>query len=129
MTSKYSDIINLPHHQSKTHPHMSQLDRAAQFAPFAALTGYEEAIIEAAKLSEEKKIISSDEIEEIRSKLLVIESQLSFSPFVKVTYFDNTQKRYVTYEANVKKIDKENKTLVFTSKKKISFKSIYKIEL
>ena len=129
MTSKYSDIINLPHHQSKTHPHMSQLDRAAQFAPFAALTGYEEAIIEAAKINEEKKIISSDEIQEIRNKLLVIESQLSFSPLVKVTYFDASQKRYVDYTGNVKKIDKENKYLVFSSKKKIHFKAIYKIEL
>ena len=127
--NKYSDIINLPHHQSKTHPHMSNYDRAAQFAPFAALTGYEEAIIEAAKISDEKKLLSTDEVDQIRGKLLVIESQLSFSPLVKVTYFDNTQKKYLTYEGNVKKIDKENNKIVFTSKKSIAFKVIYKIEL
>ena len=129
MMNKYSDIINLPHHQSKTHPHMSNYDRAAQFAPFAALTGYEEAIIEAAKISDEKKLLSTDEVDQIRGKLLVIESQLSFSPLVKVTYFDNTQKKYLTYEGNVKKIDKENNKIVFTSKKSIAFKVIYKIEL
>ena len=127
--NKYSDIINLPHHQSKTHPHMSNYDRAAQFAPFAALTGYEEAIIEAAKISDEKKLLSTDEVDQIREKLLVIESQLSFSPLVKVTYFDNTQKKYLIYEGNVKKIDKENNIIVFTSKKSIAFKAIYKIEL
>ena len=49
--SKYDDIINLPHHQSQTHPHMSPLDRAAQFAPFAALTGYEEMIEQAGAFS------------------------------------------------------------------------------
>ena len=129
MMNKYSDIINLPHHQSKTHPHMSNYDRAAQFAPFAALTGYEEAIIEAAKISDEKKLLSTDEVDQIRGKLLVIESQLSFSPLVKVTYFDNTQKKYLIYEGNVKKIDKENNKIVFTSKKSIAFKVIYKIEL
>lgn len=51
---KYADIINLPHHQSSTHPHMSRYDRAAQFSPFAALTGHDEAIEETARLNELK---------------------------------------------------------------------------
>ncbi len=50
----YADIIDLPHHQSSTHPHMRLYDRAAQFAPFSALTGYKEMIDEEARLTEEK---------------------------------------------------------------------------
>lgn len=52
MTDSYSDIINLPHHVSATHPHMPDIDRAAQFSPFAALTGYEDAVQETARLNE-----------------------------------------------------------------------------
>lgn len=52
--SKYKDIIDLPHHQSNKRPHMSLHDRAAQFAPFAALTGHEEAIEEQGRITEEK---------------------------------------------------------------------------
>lgn len=62
--SKYDDIINLPHHQSRKRAHMSLYDRAAQFAPFAALTGHEEAIEETARLAEEKWKEDSDGIED-----------------------------------------------------------------
>lgn len=51
---KYEDILNLPHHVSETHPPMPTADRAAQFTPFAALTGYKEAIEETERLAEEK---------------------------------------------------------------------------
>lgn len=54
-THKYDDIINLPHHQSKTRPHMSVADRAAQFAPFAALAGYDDAVKETARLTESRR--------------------------------------------------------------------------
>ena len=60
MSNKYDDIINLPYEKSKTHPHMSNSDRAAQFAPFAALTGYEELIRETARLTQKKIMISSE---------------------------------------------------------------------
>lgn len=60
MKSDYSDIIHLPHHVSKTHPQMSMHDRAAQFSPFAALTGYDSAILETARLTEEKITLNED---------------------------------------------------------------------
>lgn len=63
-TNKYDDIINLPHHQSKTHPQMSRYDRAAQFSPFAALTGHDDAIQETARLNELKTDIERVEAEE-----------------------------------------------------------------
>ena len=65
----YSSIINLPHHVSETHPHMSLYDRAAQFSPFAALTGYEDAIKEAGRQVSSKIEISEEEKLEINRKL------------------------------------------------------------
>ena len=58
---KYDDIINLPHHVSATRPHMPMLDRAAQFMPFRALTGYEDAVQETARLTDEKIELTEDE--------------------------------------------------------------------
>ena len=60
-SDKYKDIINLPHHQSKRRPRMSMIDRAAQFSPFAALTGHNDAIIETARLTDRK--IELDEVD------------------------------------------------------------------
>ena len=65
MSGKYDDIINLPHHVSKRHPQMPLLNRAAQFAPFAALTGYQESIEETARLVEEKIELEEIEVEKI----------------------------------------------------------------
>ena len=64
---KYDDIINLPHHVSLTHPHMSRLDRAAQFSPFAALTGYDAAIKETARLTDKKVELGEYELEELNT--------------------------------------------------------------
>lgn len=61
MSDEYEDIINLPHHLSKTRPQMSILDRAAQFSPFAALTGYDDAIHETGRLTDEKIDLSEEE--------------------------------------------------------------------
>lgn len=65
---KYDDIIDLPHHVSKVHPQMSILDRSAQFAPFAALTGHEEAIAETARLTNEWHEPDEDKKESLMRK-------------------------------------------------------------
>ena len=70
---KYDDIINLPHHVSKTHPQMPIADRAAQFAPFAALTGYREQIKETARTTEEFHQVSGREKEELDQKLQILQ--------------------------------------------------------
>lgn len=70
--SKYDDIINLPHHKSQKHPHMSQYNRAAQFSPFAALTGHGEAIAEVARVTEKMHDIDNDLKEEISNKLTIL---------------------------------------------------------
>ena len=66
---KYADIINLPHHVSRTHPQMSMADRAAQFSPFAALNGHEEAIAETARITEQRPILDETVKQEISARL------------------------------------------------------------
>ena len=68
----YGDIIDLPHHQSSRHPHMSLYDRAAQFAPFAALTGYGDMVAEEARLTEGKPELSEDEREQLSSDATMV---------------------------------------------------------
>ena len=68
----YDDIINLPHHVSKIHPRMSLHDRAAQFAPFAALTGYKEAVHEKGRLTQQRKILDENLKSILNSKLRII---------------------------------------------------------
>ena len=79
---KYDDIINLPHHVSLTHPHMSRLDRAAQFSPFAALTGYDAAIKETARLTDKKVELGEYELEELNRTLL--ESKIPLSDIFSI---------------------------------------------
>ncbi len=82
---RYDDMIGLPHHASRTHPPMARSKRAAQFAPFAALTGYEAAISEAARETEEKKELSEDQIEMIEARLAVIAQHIREQPEITVT--------------------------------------------
>ncbi|MCR4921573.1 MAG: YolD-like family protein [Bacteroidaceae bacterium] len=84
---EYEDIINLPHHVSKRHSQMSMLSRAAQFAPFAALTGYDAALSEEERLSEEWMGPSDSEYGELNRTLQVVLAQIDEHPFVRVKYF------------------------------------------
>ena len=90
-TDKYNDIINMPHHVSKTHPQMSLEARSAQFAPFAALTGYGDVINETGRLTNEK-IEIDDELKEIlNEEIMKIKSKLSERLTISFTYFKLTK--------------------------------------
>ncbi len=131
--SKYSDMINLPHHVSRTHPHMQVQDRAAQFAPFAALNGHHEAVRETARLTDER--IELDEYckAAIDGKLKAIREQTNLreEPAVSVTYFVQDAKKtggsYETVTGCVKKIDEYEKFLVLTDGMKIPIEEIIEI--
>ena len=107
----YADIIGLPHHQSATRPHMSLYDRAAQFAPFAALTGYDDMVNEEARYVDQQ--IEQDEasLELLNQKLTLIADVIEdgMKPTVSITYFEpDTLKaggKYVTATEKIKKID------------------------
>ena len=83
----YDDIINLPHHVSAARPQMSMMDRAAQFSPFAALTGYDAAIKETARLTDQKIELDDYEKEEINDKIQLIAEHLGEDFEIVITYF------------------------------------------
>ena len=126
----YQDIINLPYVKSKTHKHMSNHDRAAQFAPFAALTGYEDLIVETARRVEKKKSISREKKEEISRKLQYIVSN-KIKCVVKITYFKKDKNKdggeYIVIEVTKIKIDTVKKVIVADGTK-ININDIYDVE-
>ena len=129
--SKYDDIINLPHHRSKTHAHMPVADRAAQFAPFAALTGYGDAVKETARLTDEKIILNSDALAELDVTLQEIVQRLPDCPRVRICYFEKDKLKeggkYITEEFCIKKIDTYSRKLVAGSGKDIPIKEIIEL--
>ena len=115
ITTRYDDIIDLPHHQSATRPRMSRINRAAQFAPFAALTGYEAAIQETGRLTdlhieldESRKAVLSE-----RLRLLIL--HLRDKPEVTITYFEPDLKKsggaYLSVTGYVRKVDEYSRTV------------------
>lgn len=118
----YADIIDLPHHQAENRPHMSLHDRAAQFAPFAALTGFDGMVKEEARLTDAELTLSESEIEILNQKLTLISDVIMDGehPYITVTYFrPDEQKAGGCYEAvsgYVKKVDPvARKVLLFSS--------------
>lgn len=105
-TSRYDDIINLPHHVSTQRPHMSMLNRAAQFSPFAALTGYEDSIRETARLTDARIELDECAKAALDAKLQVIQSNPQMP--VSITYFVPDARKsggaYVTAKGCVRKI-------------------------
>lgn len=90
---KYDDIINLSHHVSSRHPQMPMMNRAAQFSPFAALTGYDDAVRETARLTDEKIELDEYEKEELDRKIQWIGSHLDERIPVSITYFQPDDKK------------------------------------
>lgn len=111
----YDDIIDLPHHVSETHPPMSRADRAAQFSPFAALTGYDAAVRETARVTERRIELDEGVKAELNARLNCILEHLSEHPQVSITYFMPDEKKsggaYRTVTGAVRKLDGFAKTL------------------
>lgn len=128
---KYDDIINLEHHISKTHKQMSMQNRAAQFAPFAALTGYEEAVKETARFTEQKIELDEELNNILDEKLRLVQSQIKNTPEITVIYFVPDDKKrggkYQKITGKIKKIDDYNKFIIFTDGKYIPIKDIIDI--
>ncbi len=115
---KYDDIIHLPHHVSKKHPPMSLLNRAAQFSPFSALTGYDDAIRETARLTDPFQKPDEDRKDLLDKQLWLIRKHLEQKPEIEVTYFELDGKKdggtYVTVCGRVKKIDACERRIILT---------------
>jgi len=127
----YEDIINLPHHESLKHPQMSKQARAAQFAPFAALTGYSEAIKETTRQTDKKIDIDESLKNLLNNKLKIILENIKDKPEITFTYFvyDNRKSggKYISTIGNVKKIDMIEKYIMLVNKVKIPINEIINI--
>lgn len=132
MSDRYDDIINLPHHVSAKRPHMSNYDRAAQFSPFAALTGYDSAIEETVRLTDRKIELSDDKIEMINTVLRVLGERIDNRLEITVCYFKPDGKKkggaYQNATGNIKKIDLIEKKLLFTDGTLIPLSDILSIK-
>ena len=129
---QYDDIINLPHYVSPTRPRMSMIDRAAQFSPFAALTGYDAAIKETGRLTDQRIELSEDSRAALDRKQQLLVECLADHPEVSVTYFIPDERKsggaYVTVTGSVKKVDDYQRLLLLTDGTKIPLDDILDLE-
>lgn len=129
---RYDDMINLLHPASTNHPHMPIQDRAAQFAPFAALTGHDAAIRETARLTNRKVELDPERKAVLDEKLQMLREEIEKHPGISVTYFQPDEKKsggaYVTITGIVKKIDVHEQALVTTDGLKISIDGIMELD-
>lgn len=128
----YDDIIHLPHHVSAVHPRMSAIDRAAQFSPFAALTGHEAAISETARLTDARPELDDTKKEELDAKLQVIREYLSMEPEIAITYFVPDARKeggsYLRTIGAVKKLDDIRHHVIMANETSIPMNDICEIE-
>ena len=132
MKSDYQDIINKPHHTSKTRKRMPSQKRAAQFAPFAALTGFDSSVLEAARLTETKTELDDVQLLELNANLNLLKSIIKTKPKIKITHFVKDDKKqggsYQEYDGNIRIIDEITNTIAFCDRKVINITDIIKIE-
>lgn len=133
MTDSYSDMVNLPHYQSNNRKHMPLLERAAQFAPFAALTGYDAQISETARLTDSRPVIGEKEAAQIDEALRVIMEHTAEQPQVKLTVFvPDSQKSggaLVLKEGSVRRVDPTARVIIFTDKTSVFIDDIFSLDI
>ena len=129
---KYEDIINLPHHVSKTRPQMSMQDRAAQFSPFAALTGYDAAIKETGRLTDERIELDEEALTTLDMKYQLLMDALDDAPVVTITYFQPDERKaggkYISATGAVKKVDDFERRITMQDGAKIPMDDVLSID-
>ena len=127
----YSDIMDHPHYQSKTRPHMPMSSRAAQFSPFAALTGYDSCVTEAARLTDRRELLGEDVRERLDRCIAALAANTGLHPEITVRYFIPDERkeggRYEVIAGSLKRIDSTGRVLVFTDGAEIGIDDIYEI--
>ena len=131
-THKYDDIINLPHYTSSKRPRMAMIDRAAQFSPFAALTGYDAAVKETARLTKERVELDEYQKSALNERLQILQERLSNAPVISITYFVPDERKsggaYCTETGIIKKIDSYERAVIMRSGTHIPIDEIIGIE-
>ena len=132
ISHEYDDIIDLPRPVSETHPQMPMLDRAAQFSPFAALTGYDAAIKETARLTEDKRELTDEQKQIISQSLSELQGRLKADPEVTVVYFEPDARKaggaYRTVSGQAKRVDANWGVLELSDGTAIPFENILSLE-
>lgn len=129
---EYADIIDLPHHQSKKHSHMPLADRAAQFSPFAALTGHSDAVKETARLTEAKVELNDEAKTFLNARVLYLAENMMECPEASITFFVPDERKaggaYITKTGAVKRIDEYERAIVMADDAVIRIDDIVAIE-
>ena len=129
---EYDDIINLPHHVSKNHPPMPMMNRAAQFAPFAALTGYDAVINETGRLTDGFIELDENKKEQLNRRIVELMETIDEQPSVTITFFKPDERKaggsYSTVSGQLKKVDEFNQVLVMEDDMVIPFNCIFDIQ-
>ena len=132
MNRKYNEIMGLPHHVSKTRPQMPMSDRAAQFAPFAALTGYDAAIKETGRLTDERIELDVEALSALDMKYQLLMEALDEAPEVTITYFQPDERKaggkYITATGAVKKVDDFERRITMRDGAKIPMDDVLSID-
>lgn len=133
MTMLYEDILRLPHPTSLRHPRMSRGNRAAQFAAFAALSGYDDVLRETARLTDARITPSESELDSLDRTLQLILTLIDYHPAVQVTLFQPDSQKpggsYTTLTGNVKKYNDSTKTLILTDNTPLPLSNILTLDL
>ena len=129
MNNRYDEIMGLPHHVSKTRPQMPMSDRAAQFAPFAALTGYDSAIKETGRLTDERIELDEEALTALNRKYQLLMDTLDDAPEVTIIYFQPDERKaggqYVSAIGTVKKVDTFGRRILLQDGTRIPLDSVY----
>jgi len=132
-TDKYKEIMNLPHHVSETRARMPRADRAAQFSSFAALTGYEDGIAEAGRLTMSRLERSEEEKAELDRKINMLADTVMERPELGLLYFREDGKKaggdYLRYKGRLRRVDRETGRLLFEDGAKMYMDDIYELEV
>lgn len=132
MNGKYDAILELPHHVSKTHRQMSRQDRAAQFAPFAALSGYDSAIRETARLTDDRIELGEELLLELNTRLQMLSERIQEAPIVSITYFTPDKQKsggaYLTASGVVRRINDFDREILLDDGTRIKIDDIVSIQ-
>ena len=132
MDKKYAAIAGVPHHVSRVHPQMSMEDRAAQFSPFAALTGYGDVILETQRLTDEKVELDEEALALLDEKYQILMCRMEEQPVVQITYFQPDERKeggsYVTVTGVVRRVDDVMKKITMQDGNEIEMGKILNVE-
>lgn len=129
----YGDIIRLPRPVSRAKKNIQRADRAAQFSPFAALTGYEETVKETARLTSERRELDEERCDNLNNSLKLLKETADNLPLIHAVYFENDGKKsggeYVDIQGRFRRIDEETASIVFTDGNKIPILDLWEIKI